>query len=209
LVTLAFRLRQEAEFPTRKEKRSQLQELLDAALTIKGILAVHEGVAAMQADHMRNILRNAARRQGGSLEQGLDALRGLLVGIPWLVDAAAAEIASARKGQGRDKEYLNPAGHSAHEICAFYVAVAWAEFRGKPVPHTNADAQAACAALWRAAATRVNQHPGNITLSGWKPYLQTAKTADAANRLHSEHLRFSVLRDPLQTNGPLDSISSQ
>ena len=95
------------------------------------------------------------------------------------LDRAADAVASGvREGRGRDRHVPDGDGLGEAAICATCVAAFWRETHGADAPHTSASAQAACAALWRAAGGA--DRSWGASPNGWRPHLQAAKQTDPA-----------------------------
>jgi hypothetical protein len=175
-------------FPTRAELRDGLTKAYDAARVLQEI--INDGYFLRFIERSRA----AATSTPPSINNFLTFANELNFR---LLPALAGARDSIRVGRGADKSKLNPDGLSPHEVCATWVAVAWVEVHGRPVPHTAAAAHRACNLLWQAAEGGLQRHWGNA-LTGWRNDLESAKSADHAHHFDSLRRRFVAARCGLQ-----------
>jgi hypothetical protein len=154
--SVGFVARQAARQPGRTELRDRISDMRRAAAAVIDHLE--------DADVMRTVI--------AATEDDLDSDRDVWHGLQSLIGRADRTLAihGLRPGKGRGK---HDPGRSGEEACALFVAVAWREVHGAAPPHTNADANEACNALWELATGETLPENSNST-SRWRVEIQDA-----------------------------------
>jgi hypothetical protein len=169
LDTLSVTVRTETKYPHRNELRARLKNLLVAIETIRDDL--HDFDLMDQVRVGDNFFQNETETNHGLGDLAARA-KGILRDIP--------------AGKGSHKYFGRSEGATPRQRCALMVSVLWEEVRSAPPPNNNAEAQEACATLWKEAGGAIKRRPrksaGKLTIpSGgastetWRDHLQAAK----------------------------------
>lgn len=176
-------------YPTRVELREQL----DNALLL----------AKQMQDALRN--QNLSPVLAAPMPDGIERLRRFTSDLDqWLVPALSRARDGIRQGKGRDKHFLFDLRLSPHEVCAVWIAAAWEETNGCPVPHASRHAHDACERLWHAAGQRPARW--GETRRGWLDHLRAAKNADHACWVQAFRNVFHRRREVLRRIAGLQEI---
>jgi hypothetical protein len=140
LNTLSLTVRTETKYPHRNELRARLKKLLVAIETIRDDM--HDFDPMDQVRGGDNFFQNETETNHG-LGDLAERAKRILRDIP--------------AGKGRHKYFGRSEGATPQQRCALMVSVLWEEVRSDPPPNKNAEAQEACATLWKAAGGAIKR----------------------------------------------------
>ena len=160
---------QETKYLHRNELRARLKKLVVAIETIR--------------DDMHDLdLMNQVRGGDNFFQNESETNHGL----GDLSERAKRSLRDIPAGKGSHKYFGRSEGATPQQRCALMVSVLWEEVRSAAPPNNNAEAQEACAALWKAAGGAIKRRPrktagklripsGGASTEVWRDYLQEAK----------------------------------
>lgn len=178
------------EYPTRTQMRARLEMARQAAVVLRDTLNDNRLLPLIEA------ARAIATDTPSSVNTFLPFVNELNSS---LLPALSGAHNRVRPGKGRDKHVPNPEGLSPRQFCAAWIAVAWDEVHGCPVPHTSTRAHGACQSLWLASGGDVGGQWG-AARGGWRVDLEAVKVPAHEGRLERIRRAFSGVRGALQTN---------
>jgi hypothetical protein len=190
LNTLSWTVRTETKYPHRNELRARLKKLLVAIETIR--------------DDMHDLdLMNQVRGGDNFFQNESETNHGL----GDLAERAKRIMRDIPAGKGSHKYFGRSEGATPQQRCALMVSVLWEEVRSTPPPNKNAQAQEACAALWKAAGGAIKRKRSRWKTAGkwtipsdgastevWRDHLQAAKRLRDSS--DAKLLRRSLSSDP-------------
>jgi hypothetical protein len=175
-ATLAWTIRRESEYQSRKAMRARLGKLAAAIDTVRDAMVDFDLAMLLRAGD--NFFLNETYHGLGDLAE---RVRKTLDALP------------PRKGS--NKYFWRSEGATPQQNCALMISILWEEVHSKAPPNTNANAQEACAALWAAASGPVKRGgkiAGKLRIPSdgtstevWRDHLREAKL-----RAESEEAKF-------------------
>jgi hypothetical protein len=169
-ATLAWTVKKEREYPSRKEMRARLMKLAGAIGTVREAMRDFDLATLLRAGDNFFINENETYHGLGDLAE---RVRKTLDALP------------PRKGS--DKYFLRSGGATPRQNCALMISILWEEVHSKAPPNTNANAQEACAALWEAASGPVKR--GRKVAGKWR-----IPSDGTSTEIWRDHLREAKLR---------------
>jgi hypothetical protein len=166
IATLAWTIQKEGEYPHRSVLRARLQKLHAAIETVRGEIRDLD---------MSRLLRG---KDDFFLNQN-----ETYHGLGDLAERVKRSLSHLPKRKGRDKFFGGLGGASAQENCALMISILWEQIHFAPPANTKAEAQEACAALWKAAGGTVK---GRRRKTGQKLRLPSAR---GSTEVWRDHLR--------------------
>jgi hypothetical protein len=167
-ATLAWTIRKESKYPSRKAMRARLGKLAAAIDTIREAMVDFDLAMLLRAGDNFFLNENDTCHGLGDLAE---RVRKTLDALP------------PRKGS--DKYFWRSGGATPQQNCALMISILWEEVHSKAPPNTSANAQEACAALWAAASGPVKRGrkiagkwripSGGVSTEVWRDHLRAAK----------------------------------
>jgi hypothetical protein len=167
-ATLAWTIRKESEYPSRKAMRARLGNLAAAIDTVREAMVDFDLAMLLRAGDNFSLNENETYHGFGDLAE---RVRKTLDALP--------------KRQGRNKYFWRSKGATPQENCALMISILWERVHSAPPPNTNVRAQTACEALWKAsggsAAGRWGATPDGESVSVWRDHLRSAKKLSSSD----------------------------
>ncbi len=170
-ATLAWTIRKESEYPSRKAMRARLGKLAAAIDTVREAMVDFDLAMLLRAGDNFFLNENETYHGLGDLAE---RVRKTLDALP------------PRKGS--DKYFWRSEGATPQQNCALMISILWEEVHSKAPPNTNANAQEACAALWAAASGPVKR--GRKIAGKWR-----IPSDGTSTEVWRDHLREAKLRN--------------
>ena len=168
-ATLVWTIQKERGYPYRNELRARLEKLAAAVETVRNGMRDLDMSTLLLGGDAFFLNQNETYHGLGDLGE---KVKRTLSDLP------------VRKGS--DKFFGRLAGASPQQNCALMVSVLWKQIHSIAPPGTKAEAQEACAALWKAAGGSIKRSrrkiagrwgipSGGVSTEVWRDHLRAAK----------------------------------